>query len=91
MKEADKVTSFKEQLSWYKYCTLQVCFGLMPECQHHKSCKSTYKYMSKNVITSIKKKLGGLEHGDECPKRICHSQVSDLVFKRYCWFSGEIC
>ena len=47
--------------------------------------------MSKNVIGSIKKKSGGLEHSDECPKRISHSQVSDLVFKREYWFSGEIC
>ena len=46
--------------------------------------------MSKNVIASIKKKSGGLELGDECPERISHSQVSDLVFKRDCCFSGEI-
>ena len=48
-------------------------------------------HMSKNVIASIKKIYGGLENGDECPKRISHSQVSDLVFKRDCWFSGKIC
>ena len=33
--------------------------------------------MSKNVIASIKKKSGSLEHGDECPKRTSDSQVSD--------------
>ena len=47
--------------------------------------------MSKNVAASINKKSGGLEHGAECPKRISYSQVSDLVFERDCWFSGEIC
>ena len=45
--------------------------------------------MSKNVIASIKKKLGGLEHGDECPKRISHSKVSDLVFKINSKFSTK--
>ena len=42
-------------------------------------------------MASIKKKSDCLEHGDECPKRISHSQVSDLVFKRDCWFSGKLC
>ena len=37
--------------------------------------------ISFNTISDsyIKKKSGGLEHGDECLKRISHSQVSDLV------------
>ena len=47
--------------------------------------------MSKNVIASIKKESVGLEHGDNCPKRISHSQVSDLVIKTDSWFSGKIC
>ena len=42
-------------------------------------------------MASIKRKSGCLEHGDECPKRRSYSQVSDLVFIRDCWFSGEIC
>ena len=40
--------------------------------------------MLKNV--TARKKSGGLEHGDECPKRISHSQVSDLVFKEIAGF-----
>ena len=42
--------------------------------------------MSKKVIASINKKSGGLEHGDEYPKRISQSQVSDLVFKETAGF-----
>ena len=60
----------------------------MSQCQGHKSCYSTHMFMSRNVTASIKKKFGGLEHGDECPKRISRSQVSDLVLKkRVCLFS----
>ena len=42
--------------------------------------------MSKKVIASINKKSGSLEHGDEYPKRISQSQVSDLVFKETAGF-----
>ena len=63
-------------------------FDVMSQCQGHKSCYSTHMFMSRNVTASIKKKFGGLEHGDECPKRISRSQVSDLVLKkRVCLFS----
>ena len=57
----------------------------------HKSCYSKYTSVSRNVTASKKRKSGGLEHGDECHKRISRSQVPDFVFKRDCLFCGERC